>query len=427
MVKTEVTKNDLSFPTKVKWLRTALAFFLLASVFGTLMRLIYLKEIPFLDYKYLLHAHSHVAMLGWGFTAISGALLFFLISKTSYIQAYRRVLFFNIVAGIGMAIFFTYQGYGVISIAFSTIHLVAAYYFAWFFLKDLRELSNSITKTFARWSVYWMLISTFGLWSIAPVSVFLGKSHPLYFAGIQFFLHFQFNGWFTYAILALLTAYLAKNGKEIKVSKVTFGILQLSLILTYALSITWSTPEKFLFYLTSLGVVLQAVAFYPILKKFFKGYRQVLSGRNISIWLLTVGLVSLFLKIVTQIAVAIPFIAEISYSIRNFVIGFIHLTMLGSISLVLMAILIREGYFPVNQFSNLGYVLLIIAFLSTEMILFAQGFLFWIEAGFMSYYHEILFVTTLLFPIALTLIIAFKNNYKHDLSHKIPEVKQGYS
>src|SRR5690606_17348175 len=119
--------------------------------------------------------------------------------------------------------------------------------------------------------------------------------------------------------------------------------------------------------------------------------------------------------------------AEISYSIRNFVIGFIHLTMLGSISLVLIAILMREGYFPVNQFSNFGYILLIIAFVSTEIILFAQGFLFWIEAGFMPYYHEILFATTVLFPIALTLILVFKSNYKHDLNHIIPKAKPGYS
>src|SRR5690606_31690756 len=327
-------------------------------------------EIPFLDYKYLLHAHSHVAMLGWGFTAVSGALLFFLIKKTTYLKAYKRVLLINAIAGVGMAIFFTYEGYGVISIAFSTVHLIAAYYFAWFFLRDLKKLSNSITKTFAKWSVYWMLISTLGLWSIAPVSAILGKSHPLYFAGIQFFLHFQFNGWFTYAILALLISYLAKNGKEIKVSKVTFGILQLSLILTYALSITWSTPEKFLFYLTSLGVVLQAVAFFPILKQLFGACKLVMSEKNISVWLLTVGLISLLFKIIAQIAVAIPFIAEISYSIRNFVIGFIHLAMLGSISLLLIAILIREGYFPVNPFSNAGYVFLIIAFLSTEVILF---------------------------------------------------------
>lgn len=427
MVKTEVSQNGFNFSTTVKWFRTAVAFFLLASIFGVLMRFIYINEIPFLDYKHLLHAHSHVAMLGWGFTAISGALLFFLIKKTAYIQAYRRVLLLNIVAGIGMAIFFTYQGYGVISIAFSTVHLIAAYYFAWFFLKDLRNLSNSITKKFAKWSVYWMLISTLGLWSIAPVSALLGKSHPLYFAGIQFFLHFQFNGWFTYAILALLISYLAKNGKQIKVSKVTFGILQLSLTLTYALSITWSTPEKFLFYLTSLGVALQAVAFYPILKQLFGACKLVISEKNISVWLLTVGLVSLLFKIIAQTAVAIPFIAEISYSIRNFVIGFVHLTMLGSISLVLIAILIREGYFPVNQFSNLGYLLLIIAFISTEIILFAQGFLFWIEAGFMPYYHEILFGTTALFPIALSLIVTFKNNQKHDLNHIITKAKSGYS
>jgi len=381
------------------------------------MRFIYLVEIPFLDYKHLLHAHSHVAMLGWGFLAVSGALLFVVLEKAPLPKViHQRILWLNVIAGVGMAIFFTYQGYGPLSIGFSTIHLIGAYYFAWHFLKKIRTLPNSSARPFAKWAVYWMLISTLGLWSIAPISATLGKLHPLYFASIQFFLHFQFNGWFTFAILALLIWYVEKRDSSLQIPKAGFILLQLSLVLTYTLSITWSTPETFLFYLNSLGVVLQLLAFFLILHPLLRHF--LFKKRDISSWLLAIGLLSLMFKVIIQTAVAAPFIAEISYTIRNFVVGFIHLTMLGSISLTLLALLIRAGYFPVDQSAKLGYGMLSFAFIATEVLLFTQGLMFWMEAGFMWAYYEIIFGATALLPLALLFITwsMFRKNPKYKIA-----------
>ncbi len=173
--------------------QVAFGFFLIAALLGSIMRLIYICDVPFLDYMHLLHTHSHLAMLGWGFTALAGALVFIIVPEQSTNKHFQNTIVVNTIAGIGMLIGFMYQGYGAFSIAFSTIHVFCSYYFAWHYIKWTRHTQDDSVYV-SRWAVYWMLISTLGIWAVPVVSILLGKLHPLYFSSIQFFLHFQFNG-----------------------------------------------------------------------------------------------------------------------------------------------------------------------------------------------------------------------------------------
>lgn len=394
-------------PTQKAWqltMQVAIGFFFLAAILGTLMRYMYLQEITFLDYKHVLHAHSHIAMLGWGFTALAGALVFIFLPNAISASVYRKVFWGNLIAGLGMFVTFLYQGYGVFSISFSTLHVLIAYYFAWHFLQGLNKQLKTSGARFARWAVYWMLVSTLGLWLIAPVSILLGKLHPLYFASIQFFLHFQFNGWFMFGVLALLFRHSENNASSVQLSKGVFGLLQLSLLLTYTLSITWSTPEDFLFYLNSLGVILQILAFVMLANGFYKSAVFSFQPGSLSDWLLRLGLLSIALKVIVQGLVAIPFIAEVSYTIRNFVIGFIHLTMLGAFSVSLLGILMHRGDLPAGRMAFIGYRLLFTGFILTEALLFLQGILLWLEMGFITNYHTIIFGATALLPVSILFI-----------------------
>lgn len=393
-----------------RWFRVALLFFLLAAVFGTLMRYYYLREIPFLDYRHILHAHSHVAQMGWAFMLTGGAMLFFISPGTAAARPYYRIFWLNTLSGAGMAITFLLQGYALPSIVFSTLHIVAAYLFAYRFLRDIRMSGTDAGNRFTRWSIYWMLVSTLGIWAIPIVSSTLGKMHELYYMSVQFFLHFQFNGWFTYAILAVWQHFLHKNGKGIEVPPAAFWLLQLSLVLTYALSVTWSTPLSLIFYLNSLGVVIQAAALFLILRVFFRIQNPF---KGIAHWtdlLFALGLLCLIIKAVAQLAVAMPVVAEVSYTIRNYIIGFIHLVMLGSVTFTLAAILSKHSVLPSNRTSKAGWLLLSIGFLLKEILLFGQGTLLWMEQGFAPYYHETLFGVTALLPLALIVIISGYRN-----------------
>ena len=106
-----------------------------------------------------------------------------------------------------------------------------------------------------------------------------------------------------------------------------------------------------------------------------------------------------------QSAVAIPYVAEISYTIRNFVIGFIHMIMLGAFSLSILALVISNTNIVLNRLGVLGCYLLAIGFLATEILLFTQGMLLWAEWGFMNAYYEMIFLLTVLLPISISLIL----------------------
>ncbi len=389
-----------------RWMGAAVFFFWLASIFGALMRYYFVAEIPFLDYKHLLHAHSHVALLGWAYMLVSGSLLFLLVQRSRWRNEYRYLFGLNVLSGAGMAVFFLYQGYGLYSIAFSAIHLLSAYAFAYCFLKDLTAQPPSSYTRFVRWSIYWMLVSTLGLWAIGPVSALLGKLHPLYFASIQFFLHFQFNGWLTYAVVGLWLFHIERSGKSVSISVTGFWLLQASLLLTYALSVTWSTPLSVIFYLNTLGVLVQAVAFYLILRPVFAVANPFKRPADWTDTLLLFGVLCLLTKVVIQTAVALPAVAEISYTIRNYVIGFIHLITLGAITLTGVSLLLKGGILPQNTSARAGWLLLLVAFILSELVLFGQGTLLWLRQGFVEYYYEILFGVTALFPIALTILLA---------------------
>ncbi|TRX52212.1 hypothetical protein FNH22_22600 [Fulvivirga sp. M361] len=391
---------------RFRWMKVAVFYFLLASVLGALMRYLYIHEIPFLDYKHVLHAHSHLALLGWGYMFVSGAMLFLLIKKPVTRAIYHKIFILNTTAAFGMTVFFLYQGYGIYSITFSTVHLISVYLFAYYFLRDFRIVKPGPHSPFIRWSIYWLLISSLGLWAIAPVSAILGKLHPLYYMSIQFFLHFQFNGWFTYAVIGLLIYYISGKNTSVVIPASGFVLLQLSLLLTYALSVTWSTPMSIVFYLNTVGVILQAAAFYLIIRSVFRSYNPFRSLTHWTDWLLMFGIVCLILKVMAQMAVAVPAIATISYTIRNYVIGFIHLIVLGFVSLTGAAVLIKSNLLSKNSTSGWGWVLLLIAFTGTEALLFGQGTLLWMELGFITHYHLLLFGITLLFPISLSVILA---------------------
>lgn len=340
---------------------------------------------------------------------VSGGLLFLLLPVAARSSGrYRWVFSLSVVAGIGMGFGFVYQGYGVISIGFCAVHLAAAYLFGFQYLKDLKTTDDTSYRRLARWAVYWLLTSTLGLLAVGPVSAMLGKLHPLYYASIQFFLHFQFNGWLTFGMLALLFRWLSSEDKPVKLPSLVFYGLQASLVLTYALSVSWSTPLSVVFYLNSAGVIIQLIVFALIWRQIAPALRTAAKNSRWVTVLLWAGLGSLAAKIIVQSAVAVPAMAAISYTVHNFVIGFIHLTMIGSISLVVIALLLQAKLFPSSKVAHTGYLIFLLAFVTTEILLFGQGCLLWAGWGYSPLYYELIFGFSLLFPVAIgTILIAF--------------------
>lgn len=387
------------------WLTSAYALLFLASILGLVMRLMALKGIPAIPYKNILHAHSHTALLGFGFLFMFGSFVFLILPLSRYKRLYHRLSVIYIIAAIGMFISFLYQSYGAISITFSTIIMLVAYTMVYYFFKEYKKAAPGLKNPIITWSIYWFLISTLGIWAVGPVTAILGRTHELYFLSIQFFLHFQFNGWFTLSILGLLV-YLAKSrGLDYKVSLPGLWFLNTGLVLTYFLSVTFVSDLPVYFFLTSAGAFLQIVAYYLILKPVVVYLVKQVGYRSWTTGVLLTGIGCLVLKVLLQGLVIFPSLAVVSYSVREFIVGYIHLILLGGMTLTGAGILYKEKILLPNKWNKIGWLGLTITFVIMEVVLFGFAILTWQGIGNASIYVRSIFYVTIPFPIFTGFIV----------------------
>ena len=389
------------------WLRVALFNFFVAATFGALMRYAFVDELSWMNYRNVMHGHSHGAMLGWIYLAIYALLVHtFLPSEKKNSKFYNRLFWLTELSVIGMFISFPLEGYGGWATAFSTLHIFCSYAFAWRFFKDIKYLGkNRFSLKFIRTSLWFMVLSTFGVWSIPPIVANGLQGSAVYHAVIQFYLHFQFNGWFIFAALGLFFFLLENqkillNGKHLKYF---FRLLAVSCFLTYALAVTWSTPLPFLFALNSTGVILQLAAlffFVLIINKlggFLKSYFSPLSRK-----LIMLGAACFIFKILIQSAVVIPAMAKVGYTIHNFVLGFLHLLLLGMMTNFILGLASHEKLISLkNNLTKYSLYIFLTGFFATEILLFLQGLMFWAGVGFLPYYYEVIFAASVLLPLGV--------------------------
>lgn len=395
--------------TKRIWLRTALLNFFIAASLGATLRYAFVEELSWLKFQHVLHAHSHVAMLGWVYLALFTLLVLTFLKPEQQSRKYSILFWLTQFSVAGMLITFPITGYAPASIAFSSLHTLLSYVFAFYFLRDIPAPSpepHNHSRLFAKASVWFMLISTLALWATAPIIITGGKGTAWYYAAIQFFLHFQFNGWFLFAIIALLLKKLEEKGFILDTKKMRwfFWLLVISSLLTYALAVTWSNPLISIFLINSVGVAIQLVAAILITgmlwRKKILDYFEYWEGI-----LLNTAFVCFVGKVIVQTAVVIPAIAKVGYTIRNYVIGFLHLMLLGIFSSFLLAFAADKKLLDINRLTRWGIVSFLLGFFLSEAVLFVQGTMFWGARGFLPFYYEGLFAVTLFLPIGLLIIL----------------------
>ena len=111
-------------PIGKKWCRIALFNLLLVASAGVLLRLKILTPLTWLNHKYMLHAHSHFAFAGWVSLFLMAAMIGNLPEKFS--KGYERILIAYTITAYGMLFSFPFQGYGAVSIIFSTLSVLVS-------------------------------------------------------------------------------------------------------------------------------------------------------------------------------------------------------------------------------------------------------------------------------------------------------------
>src|SRR5690606_38701753 len=95
-----------------------------------LLRLAHVYPVSF-NYSFLIHAHSHTAMLGWAYMMIYSLVVYSFIPRKKATRSYSILFWITQLPVVGMMLTFPIQGYAFYSILFSTLHIVCSYYFCY--------------------------------------------------------------------------------------------------------------------------------------------------------------------------------------------------------------------------------------------------------------------------------------------------------
>jgi hypothetical protein len=323
-----------------KWARISFLYFILIALLGLLLRYIFIQPLPGVNFKYFLHAHSHAAFLGWIFNALYAAIISEFVPREMQYKRKYWVLFVLLqVSVIGMLITFPINGYYRDSIIFSTLHMLLSYVFAFYVFRDCRGKTNGLGFLSIKLSLWFMIISSLGPYALGPMMVMNMSGSHWYDLAIYYYLHFQYNGWFVFAVLGLFIKMLDdKNIRyDRKNMRLMIILLSVACIPAYALSALWVPPPREVFVIGFLAAVMQIAASAILVKMLIDVFPQlVLKLSGTALGLILFALFFFVVKNVIQFLSAFEEINLLAYQVRNFVIAYLHMVFIGFCSLFLI-------------------------------------------------------------------------------------------
>lgn len=363
-----------------------------------------------MNYGFLLHAHSHFAFAGWGFLALYTAFVHvFIPDKIALNKSYKAMFWLMQIAAFGMLLSFPFEGYAAVSISFSTLFVAVSYWFSWRFFKDTKqENGNQISIRFARAALIFLVISSIGPFSLGPIIANGERGSHLYFNALYFYLHFQYNGWFSFGVFALLFRWIEQrhlNYSE-KSALLFYRLMVWACVPAFLLSILWIHPASWVYFIAGIAGLIQFIAlipFWKIVKQCDKVIGKQLSKTVRILFLLSI--VSFTLKLALQLLSAVPIMAQWAYEVRHLVIGYLHLVLLGFITLFLLAYFVEQKLLFIGYRSvRWGLGCFVTGILITELLIFGEGLANLFSTTIPSF-NLLLFFASLLMPTGLLLIL----------------------
>lgn len=360
-----------------RWLQVSLINLLLVALIGVILRYKIAFSLPFIDQKHLLHGHSHFAFAGW----ITHTLMVFLIQYLSrqsgidMFRKYRGLVWANLLTAYGMLLWFPIQGYGAWSISFSTLSIIVSYIFTVVYWKDLNRLQgNRISHQWFKAALLLNVVSSLGAFALA----FMMATHTVhqnwYLAAVYFFLHFQYNGWFFFAAMGLLTARIEHLTAFRPSLQTIFRLFAFASVPAYLLSALWLPMHTAVYVLVIFAALAQVLGWYLFIRLWYtnKIALQGIFPKTVN-GLLILAALATTIKILLQLGSTIPSLSQLAFGFRPIVIGYLHLVLLGMFSIFLIAYIISLQQLPVNKNLLNGIRWFVAGVIINECALMLQG------------------------------------------------------
>ena len=368
----------MSFKTTF-WIRFSIFNLMLVALLGLLMRYKILFEFPLLDQKSVQHSHSHFAFAGWVTHTLMTLLIAFLqkhdtLNKITF-KKYNLVLIGNLICSYVMLFSFIIQGYGAVSITFSTLSIFASYWFAYVFFKDCKQIETKSTAV--KWfkaAIFFNVISSLGTFALAYMMATKNIHQNEYLASIYYYLHFQYNGWFFFACMGLLLDYLKVTTSSNRIYSQSFILLFWSCIAGYFLSTLWLDLPLWIYIITAISAVVQVIIWYLLFKTIIKENKSIFVNLPGYLKYLIIFIsLALSVKFLLQLGSTIPAVSELAFGFRPIVIAYLHLILLAIISLFLLFYVYANNFVVINKKTILGLILFSLGVILNEVVLGIQG------------------------------------------------------
>ncbi|MCU0335671.1 MAG: hypothetical protein MUF62_11630 [Chitinophagaceae bacterium] len=381
------------------WVRLLLFSFLLVALAGTLMRYKMAFPLPWMPQKNMQYAHSHLAFISW----MSQSLFVLLLHRLQHWLAPQQVhrlqawLLLHWALGLLMFVVFLIYGYRLPAIVLSSLAFICQIRLVVLLWPEVGSLSWLECFSW-RGAFLYLLLSALGTIGLAISKVWIPHSQALYLASLYWYLHFQYNGWFFSALLALVLPIVLPAGASQR-TQTAVKLLLISVAPGYTLSILWLRQPAIAYALPIMAIALQTAAAVPLASQGLKAiHRQAalpLHTRAILYGILT----AILAKLLLQLLSVVPAISQFAFGFRPVVIAYLHLVLLCILSSSVLMLLLR------SQFAAAAYWPRIWPWLIT--FIFINQCLLGIQAiTSIRYWHfPIINVWLLVVGVAITLLI----------------------
>jgi hypothetical protein len=394
-----------------KWIDLSIINLCIVVFLGMVLRSKIVFALPFINYNHLLEAHSHFSFGGW-VTLILMALLIYELLPASLSQrpVYQWLLGSITICAWGMLLAFLMLGYSMVSIIISLCFVLISYIFGLIFIKDLRKSKLALSvELLAISSIVFLILSSSGLIVISYIYFSKSFNAILYRDALFTYLHFQYNGFFTLAIFALLFNLIGdRTTIKAKRNIYRFSIaLCISIIPSLFLSYLWQDPNIWLRIIAIIGSILLLFSFCLFLicavstRTLFREEKAGMRG------LLLLSMGSFMLKIFLQSFTIFPVIGNSIFGNRPIIMAFLHLVFLGFVTLFILSYFLQKGFLNDKiKWTGIAVIVFAVAVILNEILLVSQGLAAMFIGG-SSVFPWLLWITgLLLFTAAILIAIA---------------------
>jgi len=362
------------------WVTLGIFNLCIVALLGVMLRSKMVFPLEWLDFSNILEAHYHFAMNGWIISVLMVLMVYELLpGDVSSKPIYQRMRVSMVITSYGILGSFVTGGYTVFTMTFITAYVLLAVTFAWVFSKDIiKAKPPKPILILCISAMISLVLSCIGPETMLGYVLAAHSVNVLMFRDTAYtYLHFQYNGFFPLAIFALFFNFLYRVGITSKAKEYVWKVAimwPVTIIPALFLSYLWHYPNVIVRSISAIGCVCLYIFLFFFFKLLWNVWAQLKLMTRYVKFLSVLSLISLTVKTILQTGTVFPFVGIIVFGNRPIIIGYIHLVMLGFVTLYLLSHFVRDGLLNAKSvFARASLLVFASAVVVNEVLLMLQG------------------------------------------------------